>query len=298
MNRGLGGLALLATLSSAPRAQAERDLNESQPSLWSALHSGILAASVITSGAVEYWGAPSRDPRFRGALGLERGAEANFSIFTSRATDLTLGASMIAPVGAFGTNDNAVRFDNQLLIYGESLSLSLVLNTVVKHLVLRSRPYTFNAGKMATAFKDARGKDGVVSFYSGHSAMSFTAATAGGYLFSSSPASEGSQAALWAVELSLASFTAHGRIRAGMHYTSDVVVGALVGMAFGLGVPLLHGVTPEITPPEWVAIAGGLAFGTSAAFLFPTKMAEDLAAYDFRVNPVVGGATVSVGSTW
>ena len=45
---------------------------------------------------------------------------------------------------------------------------------------------------------------------------------------------------LWASSLSVASLTAYARVKAGMHYPSDVLVGAAVGTAIGLAVPWLH----------------------------------------------------------
>ena len=288
---------LLWSVSYASIGHAERDLDQEQPNSWYVSHVGLLVAGALTSAGVQYWGAPTRDPHFRGALAMEQGAESNFSLAASRATDVTLGASMIAPVVAFGSNDKVIRFDNSLLIYGESLSTSLVVDTIAKHLVLRARPYSFNRSTAAQAFADRSGKDASLSFYSGHAAMSFTGATAGSFLFSDSAADEGSQAALWALELALASFTTHGRVRAGMHYTTDVVVGALMGTGFGIGIPLLHGVFPEISTPEWIAMGGGLVLGTSLAFLLPTRTAEELSKLDMRLTPVAGGATFSVGST-
>lgn len=288
---------LLCSICTARLARAERDLDQEQPNSWYVSHVGILVAGALTSAGVQYWGAPTRDPHFRGALPIEQSAEGNFSLAASRVTDVTLGTSMIVPVIAFGSNDKVTRFDNSLLIYGESLSLSLVVDTVAKHLVLRARPYSFNKSAAAQAFNDRSGKDASLSFYSGHAAMSFTGATAGAFLFSDSAADEGSQAALWALELALASFTAHGRVRAGMHYTTDVVVGAILGTGFGIGVPLMHGVFPEISAPEWVAMGSGLVIGTSLAFLLPNRTAEALSKVDMRVTPVAGGATFSVGST-
>ena len=295
--------ALLLVFSSlAPRAaQAQfepRDLDREQSGEWYAAHLGIVGAALLTAGAVQYWSSPEREPNFRGAFGFERGTQQNFSIVSSRISDVTLGTALIAPVVAFGTNDSAVRFNNSLVIYGESLSLSLAVDTVTKHLVLRARPYALSTSARARAFADQEGKEQNLSFYSGHAALSFSAATAGGLIFSDSGADEASQITVWALELSLASFTSHARMRAGMHFTSDVLVGALMGSAFGLGVPLLQGVHPSVSEGEWVAMGGGLVLGTAAAFLLPTQMAETVLGYQPRVAPVAGGALVTLGSRW
>jgi len=50
------------------------------------------------------------------------------------------------------------------------------------------------------------------------------------------------------LSLAAASATGYLRVRAGKHYWSDVVVGALVGGAVGLLVPLLHDVGDDEDP--------------------------------------------------
>ena len=52
---------------------------------------------------------------------------------------------------------------------------------------------------------------------------------------------------MWGFELALAGATANLRTRAGRHFYSDVIVGAIVGAGVGFAVPRLHG-GPAYTP--------------------------------------------------
>jgi len=141
-------------------------------------------------------------------------------------------------------------------------------------LVQRPRPYTYNSHEKIQRFTEKEGKDSCLSFFSGHSSLSFSAAVAGSYLFALSSRDNQARAVIWGVELALASATANLRVRAGKHFYSDVIVGALVGSAVGFAVPYLHEDSSNRYAPtaeEWGAMAGGLAFGILASQLIPFK---------------------------
>jgi hypothetical protein len=75
-----------------------------------------------------------------------------------------------------------------------------------------------------------------------------------------------------------ASGTAHLRVRAGKHFYSDVVVGALVGTAVGIGIPWLHGSRYSPSVGELGAGGAGLVLGTLLPLLLPVDdLPEDFA---------------------
>jgi len=125
-----------------------------------------------------------------------------------------------------------------LLILEATFSAQL-LNQVTKFLVARARPYTIGADPaLLASAKDPL--DHNLSFFSGHSTFAFALAAAAGTVASL----RGYRFAwiTWAVGMSLATTTAILRLAADKHWASDVIVGALVGSAVGVGVPLLfHG---------------------------------------------------------
>jgi hypothetical protein len=70
--------------------------------------------------------------------------------------------------------------------------------------------------------------------------------------------------------LALASATADLRTRAGMHFYSDVLVGAAVGSGVGIVVPYLHGLrNPRLSRLEWLAIVLGPLVGIALGELLP-----------------------------
>lgn len=187
-------------------------------------------------------------------------------------SDLLLAVSLVAPIisqSAIGTEGDGAR---ALGLYAETLGLSALLNGAVKVAVNRPRPYAYSTSAEAVATGNKAGSDRTRSFYSGHSAMSFAAAVSGSLLLSMRTNDRPVRAANWGLSLALASSTAVLRVRAGKHFPSDVVVGALLGSTAGALVPLLHraeGSTFELRPEEALAAAGGTLLGVLAAILWP-----------------------------
>jgi hypothetical protein len=191
---------------------------------------------------------------------------------------------------------------HQGIIYAESLSVALFMNTATKYLAQRPRPFVYGC-------KDPQDRDSRLSFYSGHTALSFTAAVAGSYLLGAATDDKAARATLWGTEIALASATANLRIRAGKHYYSDVIIGALVGIATGVFVPRLHLTNKgdySPTTAEWVAMGGGLAAGTAFAWLIPLGHECPAGSCKGNVQPrtelvpalTPSGANVSMVGEW
>jgi hypothetical protein len=106
-----------------------------------------------------------------------------------------------------------------------SFAVTGLTTNAVKFSVARQRPYSyFNT-------RHSEGKDDNLSFFSGHSSLSFALASSSAYLLSEEyPEGEG---VIWASSISLASSVAYLRIASDKHYLSDVVVGGVVGAAIG-----------------------------------------------------------------
>jgi hypothetical protein len=89
----------------------------------------------------------------------------------------------------------------------------------------------------------------------------------------------------------LAAATANLRVRAGEHFYSDVLVGALVGAGLGTAIPALH--TDGVYAPsgaEWAAIAGGLVAGVTLSELLPLGSAR----VTTEVAPLVAPDTTGI----
>lgn len=114
------------------------------------------------------------------------------------------------------------------LLVAQSAALTANVNQAVKFAVGRSRPYARFGHDVG---KDPAGGDDHLSFFSGHSAVSFSLAAAS-YAWMRLEKPEQAPyagAALFAG----AAFVGYARIAADRHYLSDVLVGAVVGSAIG-----------------------------------------------------------------
>jgi membrane-associated phospholipid phosphatase len=195
--------------------------------------------------------------------------------FSASAGEWSNGLAMVTVVTPVALQAGAGIDDaggRRLLIYGETLSATLALNSVTKYLVARPRPYVYSADPRVMRYADRQRNDSHLSFFSGHSAMTFAAAVSGSYLFTQTSPDRGARAAVWGTELFLAATTAGLRVRAGQHFPSDVLVGAVVGAGLGAGIPALHyaGRHPRgLSTGEWVAAGVGPIAGTLASALLP-----------------------------
>ena len=207
-------------------------------------------------------------------LAFDESVKKNFSSSAAALSDGLLTGAALLPFASYligGMNED---FGRSALIYTEAIGITMLLNTAVKYMVQRPRPYTYNPDPRVQAYVKQEGKDSRLSFYSGHSALSFTSAVAGASLFAQSSADTWARAVIWGVEMFLAAATANLRVRAGKHFYSDVIVGSLLGAAVGFLVPYLHRDRQRSYLPaagEWVAMAGGFGVGLLLSQLLPFK---------------------------
>lgn len=118
------------------------------------------------------------------------------------------------------------QYASRLMIGSEALFYNAMLNQAVKFAVGRQRPSSY--------FNDIprrKGGDEYLSFYSGHSAISFGIATSTAYLLSDTYPRQ--DWIIWSSAFVLASSVAYLRVAADRHYFTDVLVGAVIGSAIG-----------------------------------------------------------------
>lgn len=214
-----------------------------------------LAAAILTPGSKHVRGPILFDKPVQNAL---RGPTVQQQYIYRDASDTGLSLLATWPffVDAFitawwyrGSRDTA---EQMALIGLETLAVSGAVQGVTNVLVSRERPYgegcgqPGNEGRPANAL-DCTGSTHYRSFFSGHSAFSFTAASLICFEHTELALLGGPWDALSCVGgYAVAAATATFRVTGGEHYASDVITGALVGSAIGWGVPLLHFRRPDI----------------------------------------------------
>jgi membrane-associated phospholipid phosphatase len=206
-------------------------------------------------------------------LPFDHRLEGRTSASAAKTSDILAAVDVVMPLGLLlGQTGMNEAYGKRTLVYGETIMVSLFMNGLTKYLVGRPRPYTYSDDPRVQAYAEQQGKDSHLSFYSGHASTTFAASVAGAYLFAQNTTDKRARAVVWGFELALAGATANLRTRAGKHFYSDVIVGALVGAAVGYLVPRLHG-GPKVSlgAAEWVAIGGAPVLGVAIAQLMPAK---------------------------
>lgn len=146
-------------------------------------------------------------------------------------TQIGLGAVVAA---ADRRGDEALT--NDLLVL-EAVMSSVVVGEAVKIAVLRERPWVHAISDPDEKRAALETRDNLASFPSGHTNATFAMAAAGGTIATM----RGYRLAplVWIAGAMLGVGTAYLRMAADRHYFTDVLAGATIGTAMGIGVPLL-----------------------------------------------------------
>jgi membrane-associated phospholipid phosphatase len=133
--------------------------------------------------------------------------------------------------------------EEMALIDLETLAISGAVQGATNVFVSRERPYGRDCGTDALPSNavDCDGSSHYRSFFSGHSAFSFTgAALICIHHFENELLGEPWDGLSCLGGYAVAATTASFRVVSDVHYASDILTGALVGTLVGYGVPLLH----------------------------------------------------------
>ena len=123
-------------------------------------------------------------------------------------------------------------------MYAETMLLAQGIKESIKLAVYRPRPYMYFEGWPEKDVLEEH--DWANSFVSGHSTMSFAAATFTSYVFWNYFPDSPWRFAVAAGSYGLCCTVAGMRIAAGCHFPTDVLCGAVLGTSMGFLVPWLH----------------------------------------------------------
>jgi membrane-associated phospholipid phosphatase len=132
-----------------------------------------------------------------------------------------LPGAFLAPLGT------GHDYRRSAITIGEATVMTGVITQVAKFSVARARPYAYYGN-------DYSNPDSKLSFFSGHTSYSFALSLSSAMIMAESlPAYSGS---IYGAAALIALVPAYLRIAADKHYLTDVLTGAIVGMAIAYGV--------------------------------------------------------------
>lgn len=129
------------------------------------------------------------------------------------------------------------------VMYSEVVLLTAGVTGITKSLTGRIRPYLYNTSFTAEERFAMQGKEAPTastSFFSGHTSTAFAGAVFLSKTFTDIYGKTTWSKVIWVGSLSLATATAIARVEAGVHFPTDVLMGAVVGSAIGYFIPVLH----------------------------------------------------------
>jgi membrane-associated phospholipid phosphatase len=180
---------------------------------------------------------------------------------------LALAYAVVDPI-ASGYRDGASSGLVDAVIYAEALSITWAATNIAKLTVRRPRPRAYQEQERLYAIygmEDAPSiteTDTALSFFSGHTAMAATVTSTATYLaFVRSP----NTARPWITLLggtALTAFVGVQRVRAGAHFPTDVIAGAMAGAGIGLLVARLHQDESSTERSLWIGFNGERGGGT------------------------------------
>jgi membrane-associated phospholipid phosphatase len=165
---------------------------------------------------------------------IDRGTIGNSSSTAATISDVSVVAAVAGPaVFELATLGASRAFVEDMIVFGQTVLVSNALANVVKLAVQRPRPETYATSHRA----QLESTGGYLSFYSGHTTLTFAALSATSMILH---LRYGTGVWPWIATLLIGSSVAIERVLAGKHFPTDVAVGAITGVAEGVGIPYLH----------------------------------------------------------
>ncbi len=189
---------------------------------------------------------------------FDRGATWRYSDRIGDASDVLLGAVVIAPLALM--LDERARADGEtcMLLYAETMALAVILPAFGKGTVDRIRPFVYNpdAPMDRKTTSDAR-----KSFFSRHTSVAFASAVFVSTVYGDYHPGSAAGRYVWAGSLLAAAAVGAMRYESGEHFPTDIITGAVAGSAVGYIVPRIHRAGGERLSlrPDFTGCRPGLA---------------------------------------
>lgn len=192
---------------------------------------------------------------------FDRPATEQWSPNAKTGSDVLVMTLLASPVVLAATESGRGQSTTIGVMYLETVLLTNGVTQLLKGLTHRTRPYAYNDDPAISeeTKQDTRARR---SFPSGHTANAFAAAVFMSSSYSRLHPHSGARTWVWVGSLTAASAVGYLRYRAGKHFPTDIIAGAILGASTGYLVPKLHASSPVYVVPS----DGGLAVGATLQF--------------------------------
>ncbi len=174
-----------------------------------------------------------------GLPGVDRAATLLWSPTAAVASDVLAYGSLAAPLLFLVDAGPGADEGDLAMMYAQTVLLEHGTVGLIKGLVRRPRPLAYNPDpRIPDALR--RSRHAVRSFPSGHTASAFAAAMFAGEVYARLHPDDPARHWVRYGGLTVAAATGWLRVRAGRHFPTDVLAGAVIGSLIGWAVPRLH----------------------------------------------------------
>lgn len=168
---------------------------------------------------------------------IDRYSLRHLSFKSDEFTDKLLLTSFASPFFLLLTQNGRENFQDLAMVVLQGGLLNSALINLTKVTAQRPRPYTYNDD---APLDIKMRKSSRYSFYSGHVATAAFFSMTTAQLYSDLNPSSKARPYVWAAAALLPATVAFGRMKAGKHFFTDVLVGFIAGSAIAITVPALH----------------------------------------------------------
>ncbi|MBN1559020.1 phosphatase PAP2 family protein [candidate division KSB1 bacterium] len=168
---------------------------------------------------------------------FDRPATFNLSQRAATCSDYGMRAGLLLPLALLADANMRSESEKLAYLYLETMAITGVLTELTKVTAQRIRPWVYNEN---VPLEKKEGAEAKKSFFSGHTSAAFAGAVFFAKIFNDFHPDSRWTPYVWAGSLTLSSAVAYWRVRAGRHFPTDVIAGAIVGGAVAYLIPELH----------------------------------------------------------
>lgn len=168
---------------------------------------------------------------------FDRGATWQYSNAAATASDVVAFSVCAAPAMLLLDDDVRSEWETFAVMYGEALLLTGAFAQFVKAVAQRTRPFVYNPD---APMEGKTSFDALKSFYSSHTSLAFMSAVFLSTTYDAYCPESQWRWLVWTGSIAAAAAVGLLRYQAGMHFPTDILMGASVGAALGYLVPYIH----------------------------------------------------------